>query len=107
MWAGTYDAGLARLDPIGGAPDLAVGALWINPAGLSRSGDDLFLATLGDGLQRYRPGVGLSPVHPVPGDDVTAALAGPEGLWIATRGGLAHRPTVTAFASGRRPLGMR
>lgn len=99
VWAGTYDAGLSRLDAHGGAPDRAAGALWINPAGLSRDGDDLYLATLGDGLQRYAPGVGLSPVAPVPGDDVTAALVGPDGVWVATRGGLAHRSEAASASA--------
>lgn len=90
VYAGTYDAGVARLDPEGGgAPVPAFGGAWVNPGGLARVGGELLATTLGGGLVRVRAGQRL-PAPRLPSADVTAALATAEGLWIGTRGGLAR-----------------
>jgi ligand-binding sensor domain-containing protein len=86
--AGTYDAGVARLDPDGhGVRVAGLERLWVNPNGLFRDGDRLLVLTLGDGLVVAGPGARPQVVH-LPADDVTSVAADGGALWVGTRAGL-------------------
>jgi hypothetical protein len=94
---GTYDAGVVRLSPDHvaasgwrGAP--ALPGAWVNPMGLARLGGRVVVATLGGGAATLGT-PGRASLLPAALDDVTAALATPDGTWwFATRGGLVHAP---------------
>lgn len=86
--AGTYDAGVVRLLPEGdGHVEAGLDELWVNPGGLLRLGEDLAVATLGDGLV-LSGGAELGMVRGLPSDDVTTAVMFAGQLWVGTRGGL-------------------
>jgi hypothetical protein len=87
--AGTYDAGLARLEADGRAEALTdAGAIWVNPNGVFRVGDALAVTTLGDGLVVRRGGRVVTHRAGLPSDDVTAIAVFEGAVWIGTRGGL-------------------
>ncbi len=91
--AGTYDAGLARLEPDGRGVALKdAGAVWVNPNGVFRVGDALAVTTLGDGLVVRRGGRVVRHARAttggLPSDDVTALAVFGGAVWIGTRGGL-------------------
>jgi ligand-binding sensor domain-containing protein len=85
--AGTYDAGVVRLAPDGHGRALpGLERAWVNPGGLVRIDDHLYVLTLGDGLLDSGPR-GLTRMH-LPDDDVTALVPTGGALFIGTRGGL-------------------
>jgi ligand-binding sensor domain-containing protein len=96
VYAGTYNAGLVRIDMKGGStPVSSFESAWINPHGLVRFGSALFAATAGGGLFSAD---GKSEAH-LPSSDVTAAVEHDGALWVGTRQGLLRR-ALTA-QSGR------
>ncbi len=95
LWAGTYDAGIDRMAPDGGAAHVGPPAAWVNPGGLVDLGGVLLVATLGDGLLatdgvRWRSFA--APSSSLPDADVTAAAVFAGRLWIGTRAGLVSWP---------------
>jgi hypothetical protein len=127
LLVGTYDAGVVRLSPdrvtaSGWRATPALPGAWVNPMGLARLGRDVVVATLGGGAATLRAPARAS-LLPAALDDVTAALATPDGeWWFATRGGLVHAPEgwygvahdqaqpapdSPCFADVRAPAGLR
>ena len=96
VMAGTYHGGLAIGD--GGrfriVPEAADGlpSGWVNPHAMTRVGDRVWLGTLERGLIVGRPGewAHLTTADGLPSDDVTGVLPDRDGVWVATRGGLAR-----------------
>jgi len=96
VMAGTYHGGLAIGD--GGrfriVPEAADGlpSGWVNPHAMTRIGEQVWLGTLERGLVVGRPGewAHLTTADGLPSDDVTGVLPDRDGVWIATRGGLAR-----------------
>ena len=94
VYAGTYDAGVARLAPSGASSTLAgLEHAWVNPAGITMVDGVLAVATLGDGLW-FHNGISAERAPRLPSDDVTAILRDGKTVWAGTRGGLAtlHGP---------------
>ena len=93
MLAGTYDAGVARLEPDGrGAVVPGLEGAWVNPGGLIRLGDAVAVTTLGGGLWIHHGGETTllrAKRQQIPSDDVTAILRHGATVWVGTRGGLA------------------
>jgi hypothetical protein len=94
--AGTYAAGVVRLAPDGAAPLAALGPRWVNPAGLARDGERLYVATLGEDLWVV-DGQGARRIATLPSDDVTATLVDGGRLLVGTRVGLAILPRLTSW----------
>jgi ligand-binding sensor domain-containing protein len=102
VFVGTYNAGVCLLSKNKAAVDewrsKHLGGGWVNFAGLTILDGTLYASTmkglralsLGDldseGRSRFR-----LVERAAPGQDVTAVLGGPGGLWIASRRGLARR----------------
>jgi ligand-binding sensor domain-containing protein len=94
--AGTYHGGLAlregeRFRIVREGQD-GLPSGWVNPHALSRIGDEVWIGTLERGLVIGRPGAWrrLTTAEGLPSDDVTDVLADDDGVWVATRGGLAR-----------------
>ncbi len=93
VFAGTYNAGVVRLDPDGSAhAESRFRGAWINPNGLARLPGSLGVvaSTLGGGLVARDPSQASG--TPLPDDDVTAAVIFEGAMWIGTRAGIARRP---------------
>ncbi len=92
MLVGTYSGGVTKLAGATSTPE--VDALWINPHGLFREGDQIFAATLGDGLWSWAETgpAKRARIGGLPSDDVTAVAEFAGRLWVGTRGGLADLP---------------
>ncbi|MEZ4340372.1 MAG: hypothetical protein R3B82_27445 [Sandaracinaceae bacterium] len=96
VMAGTYHGGLAIEQ--GGAFTIVregqdgLPSGWVNPHAIRRVGDEVWIGTLERGLVVGRPGAWrhLTTADGLPSDDVTDVLADASGVWVATRGGLAH-----------------
>lgn len=96
VMVGTYHGGLS----IGGGDGFVMvregqGGLpsgWVNPHALQQIGDEVWMGTLERGLVVGRPGQWrrLTTADGLPSDDVTDVLADRDGVWVATRGGLAR-----------------
>jgi hypothetical protein len=86
MLAGTYDAGLFALSADGSAARVSESEhWWVNPRGISAFAGQLYVATMGAGLQRS--GQALAGL---PDSDVTAVSVHDGELWVGTRHGLAR-----------------
>ena len=104
--AGTYHGGLSwaargafRIERES-AQGLPAG--WVNPHAMAKIRGDLWVGTQSRGLLVGASGrwTHLTLADGLPSDDVTDILAdGPNGAWVATRGGLAHVVTDTPPAT--------
>jgi hypothetical protein len=91
LWVGTYSGGVTRIalaTPRGRARALGGGN--VNPGGLALVGGTLYAATM-DGLRARSTTSGTWSIlrSAMLGVDVTAALPAADGLWVASRRGLA------------------
>ncbi|MFZ5786441.1 MAG: hypothetical protein ACOY3Y_08360, partial [Acidobacteriota bacterium] len=88
---GTYASGLALVGPSGVEP--LAPALWVNAGALASTGSLLAAGVLDGGLFLHDATSTRTLGTPdgLPDADVTDVIAdGQAGLWVATRGGLAH-----------------
>ena len=91
QFAGFYNAGLVKLD--GPRIEPILPDVWVNAGALAAFGPGLAVGTLDQGLWVYdgTSARGFTTCDGLPDDDVTDVLPdGQGGLWVATRGGLAH-----------------
>ena len=91
MVAGTYNAGLSLVR--GGRAESIRDDLWVNAGALEASPDLLAVGTLDQGLWLFDGTTWrtMTTANGLPDDDVTDVIAdGSGGLWVATRGGVAH-----------------
>lgn len=88
--AGTYDSGVVRLRPDGTSEAIeGLSELWVNPHGVQRRDQRLYVSTLGDGLWVYDTGRARR-IANLPSLDVTGVAVDGRDLWVVTRGGLAR-----------------
>lgn len=89
VYAGTYNAGVVRLDKATGAWHAQrLGGGYVNPAGLTLDGDTLYVATM-DGLLTSTHGSPLATRDRASlGRDVTGIAASPLGTFVASRRGV-------------------
>ena len=96
VMAGTYHGGLSIGDGqrfrVVREGDGGLPSGWVNPHAIFRVDDQVWIGTLERGLVVGRPGQWhhLTTADGLPSDDVTDVLADRDGVWVATRGGLAR-----------------
>jgi hypothetical protein len=93
IWAGTYDAGVLRLEGNGSWRTMIRGA-WVNPNAMISTPFGVAIGTMGDGLLLFDRSTGtwlrLTSTSGLPSDDVTALQMAGDTLWVGTRGGIAE-----------------
>ncbi|MEO7096289.1 MAG: two-component regulator propeller domain-containing protein [Polyangiales bacterium] len=99
VFVGTYSGGVSHLSFSGATADEPIasqlGGGYVNLAGLTISGDSLYAATMNGLLSRPLAATGEGGAwkklaQSALGVDVTGVVAGPDGLWVASRRGLVH-----------------
>lgn len=93
-FAGTYGAGVMRLDPSGRwatFPDLK-GGFDVNPNAMAQTADALYVGSLGEGMWVYSKPTGrwTSVTAGLPSLNVTAVAAGNGYVYVGTDNGLVH-----------------
>ena len=93
IWAGTYDAGVLRLEGNGSWRTMVRDA-WVNPNAMVLTPGGVAIGTMGDGLLLYDRSTGawqrLTSLSRLPADDVTALKMAGDSLWVGTRSGIAE-----------------
>ena len=93
IWAGTYDAGVLRLQGNGKWRTMVRDA-WINPNAMVLTPAGAAMGTMGDGLLLYdrstKTWQRLTSISGLPSDDVTALRSAGDTLWVGTRAGIAE-----------------
>ncbi len=103
IWAGTYDAGVLRLDG-NGSWRTVVRHAWVNPNAMIATPGGVAIGTMGNGLLLFDRSTGtwlrLTTSSGLPSDDVTALHMGDESLWVGTRAGIAEVPMAGTLSQG-------
>jgi hypothetical protein len=93
IWAGTYDAGVLRLEGNGSWRTMVRDA-WVNPNAMISTPGGVAIGTMGDGLLLYDRSTDtwlrLTLNSGLPSDDVTALKIEGDTLWVGTRAGIAE-----------------